>query len=582
MAYRISTNVNAISGGVSYDYRFDILAFTRQFPQYPYTYVYDYTEGSSVGVPFAHAINDLINLFGFNPFNITKYYFTDGSTVTYANISSTCKSVASALNVDFQYMAGTISSFDFRTKTSNTSITGGMSCPTSLYNTSLINMVSAPGASLVIGTSDLTGSVYLIPSSSYDSANGFSEISYNDCMTYSYQMNYGTNPQGHLAVTQLSIGVSKGANIWQSAASLNNVYDELISDGSITGFDSNNPYGTVTSITGGGNGNPYMDLDTSEKVDFPDLPTLSAVSAGLITMYNPSLAQLQNLASFLWSQPFDIDTFKKLFANPMDAIIGLGIIPVQPSLSGSQNVKFGNVDSQVAMPKLSSQFVEFDCGSVTIDKWLDCFMDYDPYTKIQIYLPYSGIHSLSADDVIGKTLTLRYHIDCLTGGCAIMLYVSDKGVEYQWNGCCIANIPLTAINYSSAIQNGISAAISVGSIAIGAATGAAPLTIAGGTSLANNAANMALNSKPNFERSGNMGGAAGLLSVQTPYLIIERPNISVPDKLNKFTGNTSNVTFKLNELTGFTMIDLINLDDIPCTVTERNELLSILKEGVIF
>ena len=100
--------------------------------------------------------------------------------------------------------------------------------------------------------------------------------------------------------------------------------------------------------------------------------------------------------------------------------------------------------------------------------------------------------------------------------------------------------------------------------------------------LATSAANTAVNSKPQVQRSGSMGGAAGLMSSQKPYLIINRPRMSVPDKLNKFSGNTCNVTMKLSACTGFTMIDTIHLSGMKCTDNERDELMNILRQGVIF
>ena len=74
------------------------------------------------------------------------------------------------------------------------------------------------------------------------------------------------------------------------------------------------------SDTGGGTGN----FDgTSVDIDFASLPTLSAVDTGFISLYNPTLAQLQSLANYMWSDLFDLDTFKKLFGDPMQAILGL-------------------------------------------------------------------------------------------------------------------------------------------------------------------------------------------------------------------------------------------------------------------
>lgn len=362
---------------------------------------------------------------------------------------------------------------------------------------------------------------------------------------------------------------------------INKSYEDL--DSTILDSDPDNPYEITPSVPGGGAGSGvWAGVDDVEKAEFPTLPTLSAASAGFITMYNPTNSQLHALANFLWSSAFDLDTFKKLFSDPMECIIGLGIIPVNPSLAGAKNVQFGDVDSGVSMSYLSNQFVEKDFGSVDIKEYVQSFLDYSPYVDISIYLPYIGFCKLNPDDVMGHSLQLKYYVDCLTGGCTACIYVSGRGVMYQFNGNCIANIPLTAINYSGAIQNAVSAVGSIATTALGAATGNAPLAAVGIASIATTAANTAVNTKEHVQRSGSMGGASGLLAVQRPYVIIQRPRMCVPDNLNKFVGNMVNVTMKLQNCVGFTMVDQIRLDKVKAMQEEKVELLRLLREGVIF
>lgn len=348
-------------------------------------------------------------------------------------------------------------------------------------------------------------------------------------------------------------------------------------------YDPSDPYESTGSISniGGGDG-LFENPDLIDQILTPDLPDISAISTGLLTIFAPSLSQVQSLGDFLWSSAFDVDTLKKLFSDPMAAIIGLAIVPIKPVLAGNKTVKIGNIDTGISMPYVTKQFVSKSMGSVSIKKYIGSFMDYSPYTQIQLYLPYIGIKTLSPDDVMDDTLNIEYHIDILTGGCAAIISTSKKGVLYQYNGNCIANVPLTAINYSGAIQNAVSAVGNIATAAVGMATGAAPLTAVGVAGLASNAANTAINSKPIVERSGNMGGAAGMLSVQKPYLIINRPRLSTPSELNKFGGYPSNINMRLGECSGFTMIDSIRLDNIPATENEKQELLSILQKGVIF
>ena len=283
----------------------------------------------------------------------------------------------------------------------------------------------------------------------------------------------------------------------------------------------------------------------------------------------------------MWSDAFDLTTYKKLFSDPMEAIIGLAIVPVSPSVGGSKNVHFGSIDSGINMSYLSTNYVKLDCGSVSIEKYIGCFMDNDPYTKISIYLPFIGIRQLSADDVIGGSIHVVYNIDVLTGACACFIEHSERGVLYSYNGSCITNVPLTAVNFSGAIQNAVSACLSGVSVMAGMATGAAPITAMGVTGLLNSAANTALNSKPSVQRSGNLGGSAGIMSIQKPYVIIERPNLSVPDDVQHYAGQTANITALLDNVSGFTMVEYVHLHDIDATNDEIKEIESLLKAGVI-
>lgn len=380
-------------------------------------------------------------------------------------------------------------------------------------------------------------------------------------------------------ITRIALYINRTRQYFTLATAFANV-DPKGSDRTI--FDNDNPYGEGGSATVGGGDGAFGDIDATDGADIPNLPSISAADLGFITMYNPSAAQLKSLSDFMWSGAFDLVTYKKLFSDPMQSIIGLAIVPVQPSVGGSKNVMFGTIDSGITMNYLSTNYVQLDCGSVSIDKYVGCFMDNDPYTKISIYLPFIGIRQLSADDCIGRSLHVVYNIDVLTGACACFIEVSGKGVLYSYNGSCITNVPLTAVNFSGAIQNAVSAIGSAVGVVAGMATGAAPVTAMSIAGLATSAANTAVNSKPTVQRSGNLGGSAGILSIMTPYVIIERPNMSVPNQVEKFVGQTSNITMYLGDCRGFTMCEYVHLDNLNATSEEIVEIESMLRTGVIF
>jgi hypothetical protein len=103
----------------------------------------------------------------------------------------------------------------------------------------------------------------------------------------------------------------------------------------------------------------------------------------------------------------------------------------------------------------------------------------------------------------------------------------------------------------------------------------------GAAGLLNSAANTALNSKPAIQRSGNLGGSAGILSVQHPFVIISRPDVSVPSNIQNFVGQCSNITMNLADCSGFTMVEYIHLHDVDASSDELMEIETMLKGGVI-
>lgn len=344
--------------------------------------------------------------------------------------------------------------------------------------------------------------------------------------------------------------------------------------------DPNDPYQNGPDDDGNDGGDGPQEQPVTQPTAIPDPPNLGIASCGLITVYTPTLVQLQSLASFLWSGAFDPDTWKKVFNDPMQALVGLAIVPAIPSTGGSKNIRFGSVDSGVSSSYITNPFVQKDFGSVKINKDVGSFLDYTD-TKISIYLPYLGFRELSPDDVMGATLTVKYNIDVITGACAAFVHSSARGVMYAYNGSCITNVPLTGQNFSGAIQNAVTAVASGAGVIAGMASGAAPVTAMSAVSMLNSAANVALNSKPSIQRSGNLGGSAGILSVQKPFLIIQRPNFAKPDNMNHFVGNVTFKTLNLGSCSGFTVVDQVHLNGISATPSEITEIETLLKAGVI-
>lgn len=348
-------------------------------------------------------------------------------------------------------------------------------------------------------------------------------------------------------------------------------------DNSVIDYDID-PYDPGgNSGTGGGNGN----FDpTGDNIEIPGLPTLSAIDTGFITLFNPTISQMRNLASYMWTGAFDINNFKKIFANPMDCILGLSIVPVAVPDGSAKEVKVGNISTGISMTTAGSQYVEVDCGSITVKEYWGAYLDYDPYTKAEIYLPYVGTHPISVDDIMGTTVTVKYHVDILSGACTAYVKCGNS-VLYEFIGQCSSSIPITGNDWTNVINGVLSIAGSIGTMV---ATGGLSAPISAGSAIAGgaNIASTAINTmKPSIEKSGAMSGTGGMLSVQTPYLILTRPRQALPAGQNAFSGYPSFITEYLGGLSGYTEIESIHLDNIPATNAEITEIETLLRKGVI-
>lgn len=335
--------------------------------------------------------------------------------------------------------------------------------------------------------------------------------------------------------------------------------------------------GGITSSGGGGGtfgGGNTIFGGNSDSIDVPPLPTASASSAGFITLFNPTLGQLNNLANYMWSDLFSLDTFKKIFADPMDCILGLSIVPVKPASAGTSIVKIGNISTDVSMNKTSSQYVTVDCGTIDVKEYWGAYLDYAPYTQCEIYLPYVGTKQISVDDVMNKSVHVVYHVDILSGACNAYVKCGDS-VLYTFVGQCSSSIPISGNDWTNVLNGAISVA---GKIGLAMATGGATALMSG----LGAASSIISSSKPTVERSGAMSSTGGLLGIQKPYLILTRPKQALPENQNKYTGYPSFITMALSDCTGYTEIDSVHLENMSCTDEEAQEIENLLKSGVIF
>lgn len=327
-----------------------------------------------------------------------------------------------------------------------------------------------------------------------------------------------------------------------------------------------------TSGTGGGGGNYDP---SSDPVDFPDLPIGGPLTSGMIKGFVMNQGNLQGLQAKLWDMSlFDVATqFQKLVNQPLDCVISLHCLPFTPTEGSAEEIKLGSFATGILANRITAQYMTIDAGTINIREYWGSALDYAPFTQCDIFVPFVGFRNIKVEDIQNSTLHLKYHVDVLTGDCVAYLKCGTA-VMYTWTGNCLVHIPVTA-NSSDLLAKNIAA---VGSVGLGLVTGNPAAAAAGAIAGAVNTAT----AKNHVQRSGEVAGSPGVMSEFTPYLIFHRPKQSLAKNYNIFKGYTSNITYTLNNLSGYTEVEHIHLTGISgATGAELNEIEQLLKQGVI-
>lgn len=317
--------------------------------------------------------------------------------------------------------------------------------------------------------------------------------------------------------------------------------------------------------------NPNPPDTGSGKTPTPVIP-LGSTNA-LFSIYNPSQLELNQLGGWLWSSNF-VDQLLKVFSNPMDAIIGLHKVFANPIISGRSTIRVGYLDSGVESNLVANQYTSINCGYVDIQEYFGNVLDYDPYTKISLYLPFIGIVPLNVSEVMRSTITVTYHIDVLTGACLAEVNIqrdSVGGILYTYSGNCAVQYPISSGSYMGIVSGivGIAGSI-VGTVATGGAL--APM-IAGSVV-------SAMHMKTNVSHSGSLSGNSGAMGIKIPYIIITRPQTAMAEHFNEFQGYPSNYYVALGSCKGFVKVKSVHIDGINATDEEKNMIEELLKNGV--
>ena len=336
-----------------------------------------------------------------------------------------------------------------------------------------------------------------------------------------------------------------------------------------TGVITNTSDGSTFTVV---QGVPDTDDDYSNPEDNDNDPNPSddtelETSGVLTTCYSMTNTRLQSLGSFLFSSDF-IDNILLVNNNPIENILSIKAIPF--SIGGvDTSIKLGNVDTNIVGAKCGESY-KINIGSFIINGKYNSYLDYSPFTTVEIFLPFIGMQKLDTNVLINRTINILYIVDCITGSLKVQLLYNKKPL-YEFNGTIGVDIPISSTNRAQVELGYLSSGLgAVGSIASGNVMGA----VYSGLNMAQ--------SQYHTTTSGTANPNTSFHSNRKCYLIINRPKADTISSYASTIGNKCCLSLNLKNLRGMTKLnENVQLKNISCTNEEREMLRNILTNGFI-
>ena len=328
-------------------------------------------------------------------------------------------------------------------------------------------------------------------------------------------------------------------------------------------FKDNENYSDTINI-----GEPPADDDPTEPTDDPtdddpidggDVTTKN----GLTTTYALTSANANSLGSFIWNNNNNwFDNLLKVQADALSNIVSCKLLPF--SLSGTGKViKIGNISTQVTALEIDKQIIRKSGGSLKLRRYFNNFLDYAPYTKISLYLPFIGFSQIE-NEYMYDGVTIEYLFDIITGEMLVLL--KSKGKTFRSiNGSFGIDIPFSSTNKAQ-IEGSFLSKIAKDVIDVN------PI------GLLDTYTDIATS---RFKTS-NSSSPSSVCSYSAPlqsFVTVDRPILNKPSSYNHDVGQKCVGSYYLRNLKGYTEVENIELN-CPCTDSEKNEILSLLRSGV--
>lgn len=327
----------------------------------------------------------------------------------------------------------------------------------------------------------------------------------------------------------------------------------------------------------------------------------------LACMYELADALFDTTAGGIWE---DIKKGLEMYGDsPIEAIEGLMYFPcdltaIFPGAS-QPHIYFGGYKldlQQGSVYRLANPDGSKDLGSVRFHRIYNNWLDFEPYCKLFVRIPYCGEYQLDLNEYYDKELAVKYFIDTRTGSCCCCLTANGHLVDV-FNGQMGVQMPIKltdfsayanaqintllggggqAINQGGQIAGTAANSLGAGAASAGMLAGAAGLAVGlGGIMGAKTVYGLAQNNINRFNKT--KGGSTSMLNMYQPQTIcftFEMNEPDIPANFYQMNGYPSNVGGRIGNFTGFLKCDSIKLNMPGATDTELEKAKALLLNGV--
>ena len=357
-------------------------------------------------------------------------------------------------------------------------------------------------------------------------------------------------------------------------------YTPVVADGSTLTLKDGLPNDDPDFHTAEWNGLEYTTdddyEDPSESEDTWTEPGDYYTNNTLTKTYAMTSARLDSLGNFLWGGSF-ASMILSVNSSPIENIVGLYAFPFD--LSGTdEEIYLGNVPCGVNGAKISNTYnPTVSVGTVDVGGIYESFLDLEPYTRLYIFLPFIGLKQLDISRCHGRSLSLEYVPDLVTGITSANIYIDGK-LEYVFSCQMGIQIPLNATNAGQVAGSVLS---NLASTAVLAAANIAAENYIGAVGVIAGGGVAAATAKVTTETSGAHSANCWSKMPRTAFLLYDRPVYQNLAMFNHTYGRMCNLSKQLGSLKGFTQVSNIDLSGIQiATKQEADEIRDLLREGV--